>query len=156
MSEIDWNVELRRIEREFDGLPPEPSAAALRARKAAEQRAREEAEARLAGFGAIARVALVASLAGALWWWPYGTSCGPHLAGFLGAQSMIVVGGLAAAVHCWRHRLAVMHSVALVLVLGGLALLGAQVLPRLGYATVVGVDSTAWQCASAPASNASR
>ena len=40
MSEIDWNVELRKIEREYDGLPPEPSANALRARRAAELRER--------------------------------------------------------------------------------------------------------------------
>ena len=151
MTDIDWNVELRRIEREFDGLPPEPSAAAQRARKAAAQRQQEEAEARLAGIGAVARLVLVASLAGALWWWPYGTRCGQELAGFIGAQAMIVVGGLAAAVHCWRHRLAIAHSLALLLVLGGVALVSAQVLPRLGYATVVGVEATAWRCAGTAA-----
>jgi len=39
MGEINWLTELRKIEREFDGLPPEPTPMELRARRAAEQRA---------------------------------------------------------------------------------------------------------------------
>jgi hypothetical protein len=34
---VDWNAELRKIEHEFDGLPPEPSAAQLKAKRAAER-----------------------------------------------------------------------------------------------------------------------
>ena len=146
MTDIDWNVELRKIEREYDGLPPLPSPTVLRAQKAAEQRAREEAEHRVAVLAAGARLILVASLVAALFWWPYATDCGPDLAGFLGAQAMIVVGGVWTAVHAWRHRLATSHTIALVLVLIGIALVAAHVLPRLGYATVVGIDATGWRC----------
>ena len=80
MTEIDWNVELRKIEREYDGLPPEPSAAKLRAERAAEQRRRERAAATLAFFGAWARLLLVGALGASLLWWPYGRTCGIDLA----------------------------------------------------------------------------
>lgn len=149
MSEIDWNTELRKIEREYDGLPPEPSPAELRAQRAADARARQEAERSLARFGASLRLLLVAALLGALWWWPYATSCGVGLDALLLAQTMVVVGGLWTAVFAFRHHLATSHTAALVLVLTGLVLLAAQVLPRLGYITVTGMDATHWRCVAA-------
>lgn len=148
MAEIDWNTELRKIEREYDGLPPEPSPAAQRAQRAAEQRAREQAETRLAAFSAIVRLSLVAALVSALWWWPYDTDCGAGLAGYLGAQCMIVVGGLWVAVHAWRYRLATSHTIALLFLLTGLVLVAGQVLPRLGYVTITGMGATHWRCAA--------
>ncbi|HET7459546.1 MAG TPA: hypothetical protein VFJ74_17980 [Gemmatimonadaceae bacterium] len=146
MSEIDWNVELRKIEREFDGLPPEPSPSALRAQKEAELRARQRAAQRVALAGAWARLILVAALAGALWWWPNAHACDLDLAGFLAAEAMVVVGGLWIAAFTWRHRLAFSHGVALALFVAGLSLVAVQVLPRLGYATVAGVNASGWRC----------
>ena len=143
---VDWNVELRRIERQFDGLPPEPSASVVKARKEREQRLREQVERRVAMISGGARLLLVASLVVALQWWPYGASCGPSLAGFLAAVSLVAVGGLWAGWYSWRHRLAIHHVLAMLLVVTGLALVAAQVLPRLGYATVVGVEATSWTC----------
>ena len=145
-EQIDWNTELRKIERQFDGLPPLPSASVIKARKERERRAREEVEARLARVGAAGRLLLVATLAGALWWWPYATACGIDLAALLGAEAMIVVGGAWAAVHAWRHRLAASHTLAIALLVTGLALVSAQVLPRIGVATVAGVEGTRWRC----------
>src|SRR5687768_17490413 len=115
MTQIDWKTELRKIERQYDGLPPEPSPVAARAKKMAERRAREDAVRQRALLGGAGRLALVATLLGALYWWPYATDCGPDLAALLGAQSMIVVGGLWTAVFAWRHRLAANHTIALVL-----------------------------------------
>lgn len=143
---IDWNAELRTIEREYDGLPPEPSAAAMRSRRAAELRAREQAERRIALLGSGARLTLAGALLAGIPWWPYGTGCGPGLAGFLAAGGMIVLGGGWSAVHAWRHRLAVSHMIALAIVLAGLAIVSAQVLPRLGYATIAGVQASGWMC----------
>jgi hypothetical protein len=145
-GQVDWNTELRRIERQFDGLPPEPSASVVKARKAAEQRLKEQVEHRVAVISSVARLLLVAALAGALRWWPYATDCGVDLASFLGAQLMVVVGGLWAAVHSWRHRLPACHAAAMLLLVAGLALIAAQVLPRLGYATIAGIHATAWGC----------
>lgn len=149
MSEIDWNVELRKIEREYDGLPPEPSPAELRAQRAAEARAREEAERSLAVFGAMLRLLLVGLLLGALWWWPYATGCGSGLAALLAAQTMVVVGGLWAAVYTFRHQLPTSHAMALLFLFTGLALLAAQVLPRLGYVTITGMPAMHWRCVAA-------
>jgi len=148
MDQIDWHVELRKIEREYDGLPPEPSRAETRAQRLAKLHAREQAERRMTLFGAGARLLLVGLLLGALWWWPYAAKCGPGLGAFLGAQSMIVVGGVWAAVFSWRHRLAASHTIALVFLVTGLALVAAQVLPRFGLVTVAGMHATRWRCAA--------
>lgn len=147
MSEIDWKVELRKIEREFDGLPPEPSPAALRAQQEAAQRARARAATRLALFGAWARLTLVVALAVALFWWPRAHGCGVDLVAFVGAEAMVVVGGLWVVAFTWRHRLAASHAVALVLCLTGLVLVAVQLLPRAGYATFGGVNvERGWRC----------
>ena len=154
MSEIDWNVELRKIEREYDGLPPEPSANALRARRAAELRERQEAAERIALVGGWARLVLVTTLAVALYWWPHARGCGLDLAAFLGAEAMVAVGGLWVAVFTWRHRLATGHTLALVLLIAGLARVAVQTLPRLGYATFAGVPADGWLCAAGSARGA--
>lgn len=146
MTVIDWNSELRTIERQYDGLPPEPNPTAERVRRTAELRAREQAARRLALLGAAARLALSGALLAAIAWWPYGTRCGPGLAGFLAAGGMIVLGGGWSAVHAWRHRLAIGHIVALTILVAGLAILSAQLLPRLGYATIVGIEAGPWRC----------
>ena len=55
MGEINWLTELRKIEREFDGLPPEPTPTELRARRAAEQRAERLRRERAMLVGVLAR-----------------------------------------------------------------------------------------------------
>jgi hypothetical protein len=143
---IDWNTELRTIEREFDGLPPEPSPAELKAQLQAERTARARSEERLAVVGANARVLLVAGLLAALYWWPYPNDCGVGLTAFLGAECMIVVGGLWSAVASWRSRLGATHGVAVTLLVTGMALVAAQMLSRLGYVNIVGLHATHFRC----------
>ena len=149
MDQIDWQVELRKIEREYDGLPPEPSRAEIRAQRMKELRDREEAEKRVALFGASARLALVGLLLGALWWWPYRSSCGLGVGAFVGAQSMVVGGGVLASGFSWRHRLGPSHTIALAFLVTGLALVAVQVLPRFGLVTVSGMHATGWRCTTA-------
>lgn len=145
MSEIDWKVELRKIEREFDGLPPEPSAADVRALRVAQERA--QVAQRYALAGAWVRLALVVALAVALFWWPNAHACGLDLATFVAAESMVAVGALWVVAFTWRHRLAASHSVAMVLLITGLVLVSVQLLPRLGYATFAGVRAAhGWRC----------
>jgi hypothetical protein len=146
MSEIDWNVMLRRIEREYDGLPPETVPAGVRAQKAAALRAREAQ--RAAAVGAWLRMLLVAALAGSLYWWPNAHACGLDLATFLSAETMVVVGALWVASVTFQHRLAITHALAVALLVAGLALVLVQVLPRAGYATFAGVrvDGGGWRC----------
>lgn len=158
MDQIDWKAELRKIEREYDGLPPEPPtaenrsvpqgppAAEIRGQKLPTIRAREEADRKLTLFAASARLVLVGSLLGALWWWPYANSCGFGLAAFLSAKTMIVVGGVWGAAFAWRNRLVTSHTIAVAFVFTGLALLAADVLPRLGYITIPHMGAVHLRC----------
>lgn len=150
MGEIDWNAELRKIEREFDGLPPTPSAAERRAKQEAERRAQHGATRRASGIseggetvaGAAGRLMLVLALAVAINFWPYARSCGMGLYVFLGAELALVLGALWTASYTWRGRLAKGHAVAMIVLLWAFVLVAAQVLPRVGYARA----SAAWTC----------
>lgn len=136
MSEIDWNVELRKVEREFDGLPPEPSPAEVRARIAAEREAQQEQDAMGNAVTTWARLLLVSSLVGALYLWPYSRECGPGLIGYIGTEVVLLIGALWVIVYTWRYRMVKTHAIALLLMLGALALLEMAILPRVGYAKV--------------------
>ena len=134
MSQIDWKSELRKAERQFDGLPPEPTAEELRAWRLAaerEQRRRDEVN---GAAGAWTRLLLVVTLTGALYFWPYQRICGAGLAGLLGAETAIVIGGIWVAIYSWRRRAARAHMAAFVLALAGVSLIGVELLPRTGYA----------------------
>jgi hypothetical protein len=146
MSNIDWNAEVRRLEREFEGKAPEPTPAELNARRATQRRAQEREDAVNAAIGASARVVLVAALAGALYYWPYARACGVGLFAYMGAEALIATGALWVGAYTWRHRMAKTHGLALVMLLGGLVLLAAQVLPRIGYAKVDPVRPQQWRC----------
>lgn len=143
---VDWNTELRKIEREFDGLPPEPSPAAVKAKRAAERQAEERRRERAAKLGVHARVALVAVLSAAIVFWPYRRDCGVGLFTYLGAEGMVVAGGLWLMVCTWRQRMAKTHGVALVTLLWGLMLIAYQVLPRVGYAKTDPAKPARWAC----------
>jgi hypothetical protein len=147
MSDVDWNAELRKIEREFDGLPPEPTPAEVRARRASEQRAEKRRKERAMVLGVHVRLALVVALAGAIIFWPYPRNCGPGLFAFMAAQAVIVGGGLWLMACTWRSRMAKTHGASLVLILWGLALLGHQILPRIGYAKTDPSRPATWWCA---------
>jgi hypothetical protein len=132
----DWSTKLKNIEREFDGLPPEPSLAFKKMQSEEERRAQERAQQRTAAIGAGARLILVFALFGALAIWPYAKDCGAGWFGYVGAEAVIVAGGLWVAFTTWRHRLPKMHALSLVIVLVGLILIASEVLPRTGYASV--------------------
>lgn len=146
MTDIDWKAELRKYEREFEGLPPEPSPADVRQRHLALVREDRRNEAINDSAGAWLRVLLVAALAGALQFWPYDRSCGIGLFGFLGAQAMVVLGALWATVHSWRRRVASVHVIAFALLLAGAAMAALEILPRVGYAWPDPARPAGWFC----------
>jgi hypothetical protein len=148
VSEIDWDVELRKIEREYDGLPPTPSASRVRAERAAEQRKRERLDRLWAVAGAWLRIILVAALAAALAWWPYPRSCGLALGAFLASGATVALGGCWVAMHTWRHRVAGGHVMGILLLVAGLAVVAAESLPRTGYGTVRWAGGDRWACAA--------
>ena len=147
MTDIDWKTELRRVERQFDGLPPEPTVEELRAWRLAEEREQRRREELNGAVGAWTRFFLVGTLAGALHYWPYGRSCGPGLNGLVGAQALVVVGGVWVAAYSWRRRAARPHAAGFVLALVGAGLIGMEVLPRMGYAKADPSRTASWACA---------
>jgi hypothetical protein len=134
LVEDNWASQLKKIEREFDGLPPEPSPAVQKMQSEAERRAKEKVQQRAAMFGAGARLVLVFALGAALVMWPYSRECGWGWFGYVGVEGVIVLGGLWVASTTWRGRLPKMHAFSLLIVLAGLALIAAELLPRIGYA----------------------
>jgi membrane protein YdbS with pleckstrin-like domain len=149
VAQDDWSTQLKKIEREFEGLPPEPSAAFKKMQSEEERRAQERARQRTAMFGAGARLILVFALGVALAFWPYENQCGSGLLGFLGVETVIVVGGLWVAFTTWRYRLPRMHTLSLLIVLTGLVLIAAEVLPRVGYAAVDPKHPPSFSCPDA-------
>jgi hypothetical protein len=89
-----------------------------------------------------ARVLLGIALGGMMTQWPYRYGCGLPLLAYLGAGAMVMVAGVWIAVVSWRLRHAPSHVLALVLLLWGIALAVAQVLPRIGYAA----QRWTWHC----------
>jgi len=136
VAQDDWSAQLKKIEREFNGLPPEPSPAFKKMQSEEERRGQERTQQRAAMIGAGARLVLVFALYTALAIWPYDNQCGSGLLGYLAVEIVIVVGGVWVAFTTWRYRLPKMHTLSLFIILAGLILIAAEVLPRVGYAAV--------------------
>jgi hypothetical protein len=102
----------------------------------AERRAKEKAQQRAAMIGASARLILVFALGAALVIWPYSRACGWGWFGYLGVEAVIAAGGTWVAFTTWRGRLPKMHVLSLLIILAGLVLIAAEVLPRIGYAAI--------------------
>jgi hypothetical protein len=150
VAQDDWSTQLKKIEREFDGLPPEPSPAFKKMQSEEQRRAQERAQQRTAMIGAGARLILVFALGVALAFWPYERECGSGLFGFLGVETVIIVGGAWVAFTTWRYRLPRMHILSLAIILVGLTLIAAEVLPRIGYAAVDPKRPPQFSCPDAP------
>lgn len=148
MHEIDWTTELRKIEREYSGLPAEPSAEQVRAKRAAEKRAIERKNERTNLIYAVVKLNVVTALAAALTFWPYERSCGLGLSAYMTAQSVIIAGGVWTGIATWRGRFPRLHLLALLLTLWGITVVGAQVLPRIGYARPNPGPPARWSCSA--------
>ena len=93
-------------------------------------------------IGAWVRVLLALALGVMMAGWPYLSACGLPLMGYLGAVGVVIWAGGWAAVATWRYRAALAHVVSLILILYGVTLALAEVLPRTGYA----IPRATWQC----------
>ena len=93
-------------------------------------------------FGIWLRALLGVLGAAALSIWPYNKSCGTSLYLYLAGVSAILGMGLYTMRYSWTHRRGVAHMVALFVLLAGLALAAAEILPRTGYAKAV----LSWTC----------
>jgi hypothetical protein len=143
---IDWSAQLKKIERQFDGLPTPPTEADLRLQRENERREQLRKLKRDEIFGAASRIVLVLSLSLAINAWPYDRACGAGLLGYLAAAAAIVAGGVWAIVGTWHSRAPKLHAVAILAMAWGTVLLAAQVLPRVGYTNLDLRSRPTWRC----------
>jgi len=144
----DWDKELAKIDRAMARLPepapPAPAAGPARPAQAAPAGAGPAPQ--HAGPRATTttwlRVLLVLTLAVAMPLWPYPKGCGVGLFVYLAACSMVVLAGVWAAVATWHRRRPVGHILAILVLLWGLGLVAAELLPRVGYAK----SAIRWTC----------
>ena len=146
MTGIDWSAQLKKIERQFEGLPAEPSESELRAKRENQRRSQQRKYERDTMFGSGSRVVLALSLSLAINAWPYDRACGIGLIGYLAAAATIFAGGLWATVGTWRGHAPRLHTASLLVVAWSVVLIAAQVLPRVGYAKVDPGNGPAWRC----------
>ena len=146
LSEINWAVELRKIEREYDGLPPEPTPGELRQQRDAERRERERQDAVAASFGVYFRLTLVVCLAVCLAAWPFDVTCGGMLLGYLAAIGLLMIVGIWTATATFTHQMPRRHLTALLIICWGITLGAAQILPRIGYAIPAPGRASTWSC----------
>ncbi len=119
----------------ISGRPPVTTGGSAVQRGPRESTARDRLGAWLkAGLGAVAGVLMTQ--------WPYAHTCGLGLYLYLGAVLAVTVAGGWASVSSWRHRVAPAHVLSLGVVLWGLILGAAQILPRIGYAAA----AASWRC----------
>jgi hypothetical protein len=143
---IDWSSQLKKIERQFDGIPTPPTESQLRIERENERREKLQRLKRDEIFGAVSRVVLVASLGLAMNAWPYDRACGGGLLAYMAAAVAIVAGGIWAIVGTWNSRFPRLHAAAMLVVAWGVVLITAQVLPRVGYTNLEVRNRPSWRC----------
>jgi hypothetical protein len=160
MPDRDWEKEMAKIDRQLASIPDEALAPQAPARgQSTAPLARPAASAapgaaarpadrvgRFHTLGLVARLALVVALGVGVAFWPYVAQCGLGLAGYLGAVTMVAVGGVWTAVVSWRRRAAWAHVVSLLLIMWGASLAALEVLPRVGYARASLDHPAVWLC----------
>ncbi len=142
----DWDAELKRIDKALESLSDEQLLPAPANAAPAQKQAVVAERAATRTWPAFLRLALATALGVGILFWPYATRCGAGLAGYLGAVAAVAIAGGWSAVWTWRHRTARAHMLSLLLVLWGLVLAAAEVLPRTGYAKPTADHPAAWTC----------
>ena len=150
----NWDKELADIDKLIaaDRSPAAPAAPV----KAAEGAARPVAARPAAPTGVVTRrrdtigiwlralLGILGTLA--LAYWPYDKACGGWLYLYLTGVAAVVLIGLYTMRYAWTHRRGVAHVVGLLVLLAGITLAAAEILPRTGYAAV----AHTWTCPSSP------
>lgn len=142
----DWDKELAAIDRVMakGGAPaaPAPLVRAGDAAVAPAPRTGSPVTRRRDLVGVWLKALLAAAGALALAIWPYAHACGTGLYLYLALTAVIVLAGLWVMHASWKHRRPVAHAAGVVILLGALVLVLAQVLPRVGYAA----RALSWGC----------
>ena len=146
MSDKDWDKLMAKVDKEIAAIPesgPPPSKTQRApAPAAASSRAPEADPIGGRTWPAYLRLALSAALGIGVAFWPYENRCGLGLYGYLAVVTVVAISGVWSAVWTWRHRTSKAHVLSILLIVWGLVLGGAEVLPRTGYAK----QTLQWAC----------
>ena len=139
-QERDWDKELAEVDRLLNQLPShrEEQVAAQQAKRA-QPAARPAAGAPDAGGGRIgtwARVGLGLLLGIGMPLWPYDHACGVKLFLYFGGVLVVVAAGVWSSLSSWKRRMGTAHVLSQLLVIWGLVLTAAVILPRTHFAKV--------------------
>ena len=143
MSDKEWERLMAKVDKQIESVSdaqmfPEKKGAAP-AQQAATVAGRESTKT----WPAILRLVLSVALGIGVAFWPYENRCGAGLGGYLFVVAAVVASGVWSAVWTWRHRTARAHALSLLVIIWGLVLASAEVLPRSGYAK----QKLPWSCA---------
>ena len=142
----NWDKELARIDKQLESMADEtllPASAAATPQAKAEIKAQQG---RTRTLGVLARLTLAVALGVGMLFWPYDARCGFGLAGYLASVGVVVGSGVWSAIWSWRHRAPRAHVLSLLIVLWGLVLGAAEILPRSGYARPAPGQPPTWFC----------
>jgi hypothetical protein len=146
MTDRNWDEEMKKIDRQIEGVTGPALSAPVNVRGNTERSAASVPQVTTTHFGVFARVTLAVVLGVAIIFWPYSARCGLGLYAYLASVLVVVVGGGWASVWTWRHRAAKGHTLSLLIVLWGLVLGAIDVLPRIGYAKPMATHPATWTC----------
>ena len=146
MADRDWTKELAKVDKQLESISDEALFPTKDAKTPAAKAEVAAKQAKTSSMGAFLRLGLAVALAIGILFWPYAARCGPGLAAYLGAVSAVALGGLWSAVWTWKHRTSKAHVLSLLLILWGLVLAAAEVLPRAGYAKPTLAHPAIWTC----------
>ena len=143
MSDKDWDKLMAKVDKQIESvadeqLLPEPKAGAPPQEQTDSAARRETTD----SWPAILRLVLSCALGVGVLFWPYANRCGAGLAGYLAVVTVVAGSGVWSAVWTWRHRTGRAHALSVLLIMWGLVLASAEVLPRTGYA----VERQGWAC----------
>jgi len=146
-QERDWDKELAEVDRLLNQLPSHreeqvAAQAAKRAPPAGRGAAGAAPEVGGGRIGTWARVGLGLALGIGMPLWPYDHACGFKLFLYFGGVLTVVVAGVWSSLSSWKRRMGLAHLLSQLLVIWGLALTAAVVLPRTGYAK----HAATWFC----------
>jgi len=147
----DWDREMREVDKLLAKLPDADPTLGHGAPTVPRAYAAPGAHATPSGEGRAAagarlttwiRVGLGLMLGVGMLVWPYSHVCGVKLIFYMIGASTVIVAGVWSGISSWKRRMGLAHLVSLGLVLWGLVLAAAVVLPRAGYANQTAV----WFC----------
>ena len=146
----NWDKEMAEVDKLLAKLPsgdpvPSPGSAPTVKRPAAAAPSADSAGSGISGrewLGTWARVVLGLLVGIGMMMWPYSHDCGLRLTFYLVGVLVVITAGVWSSISSWKRRLGFAHVLSQLLIVWGLVLGAAELLPRVGYAK----NPATWLC----------